>query len=104
MIIKKGQEYLKIPKPRNLYGIRCINCNRMATDVHHCLTGKDRKKCDEDGLTVGLCRECHNQVHNDPAKDDLYNELKRIAQRVYEREHSREEFMKRYYKNYLWEE
>ena len=105
MIISKDKKLYLIPKPHNLYGMKCFACRkRMATEEHHCLSGRaDRKKCDQDGLTVGLCSECHREVHC-KVNSGLYHKLKRIAQKVYEKTHSREEWMSRYNRNYLWDE
>lgn len=106
MIIRKKNEYYLIPKPKNLYGIKCFNCRkRVATEEHHVLGGrKDRWKAEEDGLTVGLCDMCHWLAHNKPIESGIYYKLKKVAQRVYEKTHTRKEWMNRYHKNYLWDE
>ena len=44
----------------------CIICNKKATDVHHLIPGTSgRRLADEDGLTIPLCRCCHDQIHRD---------------------------------------
>lgn len=105
MIIQKNKKYYLIPKPKTLYGMKCFACReKVATQVHHCLSGRaDRKKCEEDGLTVGLCNDCHWIVHNN-TNTGLYHKLKRIAQIVYEKTHTRQEWMNRYHRNYRWVE
>lgn len=77
----------------------CFLCGATATEIHHMIHGPDRKKADEDGLVVPLCRECHNKVHF--GGGGLDRELKRTAQLWYEKEHTREEWMERYGRNYL---
>lgn len=38
----------------------CVICDRPAAHTHHTLSGSNRKKAEEYGLTVPLCPECHN--------------------------------------------
>lgn len=104
MIISKDRKLYLIPKPKDLYGIKCFACKkRMATELHHMIPSRAyRKKCEEDGLVVGLCHQCHWETHN-KVNSGLYHKLKQIAQKVYEKTHTREEWMSRYNKNYLWD-
>ena len=78
----------------------CFLCGCRSTDTHHIFNGNGlRKKSDEDGLVVYLCRNCHNRVHTDYA---IRHALKQLGQGWYENNlGSREEFIKRYRKNYL---
>jgi len=81
----------------------CFVCkNTIGLECHHIFMGYNRKHADEDGLTVWLCHQHHNEppdgVH---FNRELRDELQRIAQRVYEIDHTRSEFMERYGKNYL---
>lgn len=83
-------------------------CQGIATDTHHCLFGNKRAKADEYGLTVKLCRTCHNRVHN-PRNDwdkESQEYLKREAQYAFEEKvGTREEFRQIFGKSYLsWKE
>ena len=83
----------------------CIFCYRPKQDVHHLVFGRaNRKLSDEDGLTVPVCRECHDLLH----KNDKISKI--IGQLAYERdrcaeglskEEARESFRQRYSKSYL---
>ena len=77
----------------------CFICNRVATDRHHCLHGSYRKLADEDGLTVNLCRECHQILHDKGIND---KSLQMTAQMSWEKHYgSREDFMKRYGRSFI---
>lgn len=79
----------------------CYICGSWdATDTHHCLSGTaSRKKADEDGLTVKLCRTCHRRLHDEGIFE---KRLKQVAQWCWEQEYgSREDFIKRYGKSWL---
>ena len=105
MIIKKGNEYLLIPKPRSLWGIKCIECQRPASETHHCIGKRaDRWKSEELGLTVPLCSVCHDKLHNRKEGKELKRKYQKVAQRIFEKTHSRDEWMRIYHKNFLWEE
>lgn len=73
--------------------------------LHHIIFGKNRKKCDEDKLTIYLCREHHegtNGVHGKNGhKLDMW--LKQRAERKWCEYYKRtiSEFIDRYGKNYL---
>ena len=87
-------------------GSECYICRRPATEVHHCLFGTaDRKKADEDGLFIPVCRSCHNAIHNPKNDFDkwLQKALKQIAQEKWmEYYHKKKrDFIIRYGKNYL---
>ena len=61
----------------------CVICNKKATDVHHLIPGTSgRRLADEDGLTIPLCRECHDRIHND---NKMLVLTKIIGQLAYER-------------------
>jgi len=83
---------------------RCYLC-RMAvgTETHHVFPGNpNRKRSDQDGLTVRLCHPCHWKVHCDSQDDGrsmLF--LKKKGQEAYELTHTREDFMKRYGRSWL---
>jgi hypothetical protein len=43
----------------------CIICGKPKTDVHHLVFGNAKRRlADTDGLTMPLCRECHEKMHN----------------------------------------
>ena len=87
------------------YDQLCIFCYRPKQDVHHLVFGRaNRKLSDEDGLTVPVCRECHDLLH----KHDKISKI--IGQLAYERDRcaegygadaARDSFRMRYGKSYL---
>ena len=73
--------------------------------LHHIIFGKNRKKADEDGLTIWLCYEHHegtNGIHGKNGhKLDMI--LKQKSEECWLRHYNKtkEDFIKRYGKNYL---
>jgi len=67
-------------------------------ETHHCLHGSRGKKADEYGLTVTLCRKCHQNLH-DRGLHDL--DLEQEAQRRFEEQYGHEKWMAEFGKNYL---
>lgn len=104
MIIKniKGK-YKIIKEPKNLEGQTCINCDNIASEKHHMISGRAyRHKCEVLGLTIALCRRCHYLIHNKPKEKDLYRFYKRVAQEMFEKHlGSHEDWMNIFNKNYL---
>ena len=91
----------------------CAFCGRPTTEIHHLLIGPDRKKADEDGLTLPVCSNCHTMaepllsLHKNPMAMKL---CKMLGQVAYEKnavsegqttEGAREAFRKRYRESYL---
>lgn len=76
----------------------CLLCGKPSTDIHHCLSGSDRKHADEDGIYISLCRDCHSFIHKHPQALVM---SKIIGQLAYEREHTREEYLSRYRHSYI---
>lgn len=76
----------------------CYICGCPATDTHHLLHGSMRAKADKYGLTVRLCRNCHNLLHDKGVMD---RELQRLGQSIFEETHTREDFIKEFGKSYL---
>ena len=80
----------------------CVFCNSPFVEVHHIFEGRGRRKLsDKYGLTVYICRLCHNEVHKYPnTGKDL--QLKQLGQTYYE-DHfgTREQFIKEFVKSYL---
>lgn len=91
----------------------CFLCGGRAADCHHVYGGSLRKKSDKYGLTVHLCRNCHNEppkqgvhiggVHFCKAKMD---HLHRVGQRAAMKHYgwTVDEFRREFYKNYLEED
>lgn len=81
-------------------------CHRLdKLHLHHILFGRNRKKCDEDKLTVWLCQEHHegtNGVHGKQGHE-LDLELKRLAQETWMNYYNKtkEEFIRRYGRSYI---
>lgn len=111
MITKKGSQYIYSKKKGQKYIDKsgrvvevnqCIICGWTKEQIHHCMGGVDRAKCDELQLVVPLCSQCHWLVHNKPKESGLYYLLKEIAQKVFEKNiGSRSEWMAIFHKNYL---
>lgn len=79
----------------------CYICGQWATDTHHCIHGTaNRKLADKDGLTVRLCRTCHENLH---IKGNFDRELQRIAQARWMEYYgkSEDDFRRRYGKSFL---
>ena len=77
----------------------CFLCGRYGRlDTHHIFGGPNRGLSDEDGLTVKLCRTCHEAAHKYKYVHDL---LHQKGQEEYEKTHTREEFMRRYGRSWL---
>lgn len=84
--------------------MRCYICGRTATDTHHIFEGRGRRQMSDDyGLTVRLCRECHNDIHAHPR---AYLWLKQDAQRWAMRDNgwTVQDFIDHFGKNYLMED
>lgn len=79
---------------------RCFLCGQQnGLTLHHCVHGANRKKADEDGLTVYLCVLCHTNLHQRGWHD---KDLKVIAQKAWESHYgTTEDFIDRYGKSYL---
>ena len=82
---------------------RCFICKgTYFLECHHIFRGTaNRKKSEEYGLKVWLCRRHHTGpegVHNKPALD---RELKVMGQRKFEEKYSREKFIREFGRNYL---
>lgn len=73
--------------------------------LHHILFGKNRKKADEDGLTLYLCYEHHEGTYGVHGKNghELDIRLKKVAEYRWCEFYNKtpEQFMKRYGRNYL---
>lgn len=88
------------------YKKECYVCGTTNNlHLHHVMFGRNRKKADEDGLTVYLCREHHEGTKGVHGKNghELDIRLKRDAEvrwcQFYNKQP--EQFLKRYGRNYL---
>ena len=85
---------------------RCVVCGKTSNlHFHHCLFGKNRKKADEDGLTIYLCYDHHEGTKGVHGKDghDLDTKLKQIAEWTWIEHYGKTEddFIERYGRSYL---
>lgn len=85
---------------------KCYICGTtMNLHLHHIIFGKNRKKADQDGLVVYLCREHHEGTYgvHGMIGHELDIHLKQIAEQTWIDHNNKtiEEFIKRYGKNYL---
>lgn len=85
---------------------QCYVCGtKNNLHYHHIIFGKNRKKCDEDGLMVYLCYNHHEGTFGVHGKQghELDQKLKKIAEQhwllYYQKEIS--DFIERYGRNYL---
>lgn len=63
----------------------CLLCGSPAVETHHCLKGhKQRHLAEEDGLTIPVCRKCHDEIHKGYKALNIAVEI--IGQLYYERE------------------
>ena len=83
----------------------CILCGRPKEDTHHLLNGNNRATCDEDNITIPLCRKCHTEIHKNATCEKL---CKIIGQLAWEsnyyaegRKDARKQFFNRYRKSYI---
>lgn len=84
----------------------CYVCgNKNNLHLHHIIFGKNRKKADEDLLTVYLCREHHEGTNGVHGKNghELDLKLKKIAEERWLEHYNKtiDDFISRYNRNYL---
>lgn len=83
-------------------GDRCYICGAYGPlERHHAMHGTaNRKKAEEDGLTVNLCHKCHADLHDHGLEDKW---IMQQAERIWLRYYSKtvEEWRGRYGKNYV---
>ena len=79
----------------------CYLCGRVGhMDEHHIFGGSVRSKCDQLGLVVHICRDCHREVHDKVGPKMEY--LHRVGQRTYEQKiGTRSEFIRDFIRSYL---
>ena len=80
---------------------KCFLCGcQVDLECHHLWHGSNRKRADQDGLTVWLCVHCHRNLHDKGIND---RELMEVGERAWLRETGGtiEDFIRRYGKNVL---
>lgn len=85
---------------------QCYVCGaKYNLHLHHIIFGKNRKKADQDGLTVWLCYDHHEGTYGVHGKygHSLDMQLKCRAEISWLKYYNKtiEDFIKRYGKNYL---
>lgn len=85
---------------------QCYVCGaKHNLHLHHIIFGKNRKKADQDGLTVWLCYDHHEGTYGVHGKHghSLDNLLKQKAELQWTNYYKKEieDFITRYGKNYL---
>lgn len=84
----------------------CFVCHKKNfLHLHHIFFGRNRKKADEDGLTVYLCYFHHEGDYGVHGKNghDLDKQLKEMAEKKWMEINNKtiDDFIDRYKKNYL---
>ena len=85
---------------------KCYVCGTtLNLHLHHVMFGRNRKKADEDGLTVYLCYYHHEGTYGVHGRNghELDEKLKTIAETRWCEFYNKtpEDFIKRYGRNYL---
>ena len=84
------------------YTDHCFLCGSYRNiEIHHIMGGGNRKLSDYYGLTVPLCRSCHNE----PPTGAHFNRetmdyLRSVGQEAFERKYSYEEWMRLFGRSY----
>lgn len=92
---------------------KCFLCGKaFGSETHH-VFGKNpqRSYSDADGLTIRVCRQCHDEIHEGSNSRQLMKALHQLGQEKWEAYYGpvitaegkdpRTAFMERYGKNYL---
>ena len=81
---------------------QCFLCGReTCLEVHHVMSGPNRKWSTKYGLTCHLCPECHRGADGAQYNREVGDELKRQAQMAFEEIYGHEMWMRIFKKNYL---
>lgn len=91
---------------------KCFICGRaFGSETHHIFGAANRRWSEADGLTIRVCRSCHESIHEGPNTKSLMKALHQIGQEKWEAYYGpglkatgkdvTEEFVKRYGRNYL---
>lgn len=80
----------------------CFLCGKhRQTDKHHVFGAANRNRSEKDGLTVYLCRECHEEAHRNYSVNVA---LKAYAEQIWIETYRKsiQAFIDEYGKNYIW--
>lgn len=83
--------------------MECVVCGRPGADRHHIFFGTaNRKKSEQYGYVIGLCREHHTGAHGIHFDREFDLSVKRIAQKNFEKRFgTRDDFRREFGKSYL---
>lgn len=93
-------------------GLYCFQCRfAMGTETHHIFGAANRKFSDMDGLTIRVCRNCHEMIHCGQNSGEIQKGLHKLGQIKWEEYYgpgiemmggnTRQKFMERYGRNWL---
>lgn len=57
----------------------CMECGAPSSEIHECFGGYNRQNSKDYGLTVTLCRACHDKATNNPEMRRKYQQLGKAA-------------------------
>lgn len=78
----------------------CYLCGGVPSDTHHIFNGAERKKSEQYGAIIQVCRRCHNEIHkNYPLREQLKKEFQHKI--MVEHNLTIDEFRQVFKKNYL---
>ena len=80
---------------------KCSICNKYENlETHHIYNGNLRKKSEEYGATIKICRICHIKIHRNYKLRELLK--KQYQKKIMQAENwTIEDFRQVFYKNYL---
>lgn len=91
------------------YTDSCVVCGSLNAEIHHCVFGTaGRQKSENLGLTIPLCRKCHEELHTKSKVASTFSKI--IGQLAFEKAEcekgvssadAREHFRKAFGKSYL---
>ena len=74
----------RVPSIMETGEAKCYICGapwQRGLERHHAIPGRgNRKICDEWGLTIHLCSDCHRKLHDESVE---YKKIKADAQRAF---------------------
>lgn len=80
---------------------QCYICKQYNyCETHHIFNGSNRKKSEEYGATIKICRNCHIKIHQNYKLRELLK--KQYQKKIMQAENwTIEDFRQVFYKNYL---
>ena len=77
----------------------CYRCGKYGpTDWHHIFNAADKKRSEEYGAMIKVCRQCHEAIHS--CEMQKYKEMAQI-EIMYQNDMTEDEFRKEFGKSYL---